>query len=69
MATRSSSSPKRSRPGSRGRAEAEFLGLTEAQYVLEVARIAYAEDDMPIETVINVFPSQQWRLSYEWPAE
>ena len=46
------------RPG-----EAEFLGLTEAQYVLEVARIAYAEDDMPIETVINVFPSQQWRLS------
>ena len=48
--------------------EAEFLGLTEAQYVLEVARIAYAEDDMPIETVINVFPSQQWRLSYEWPA-
>ena len=48
--------------------EASFLGLTEAQYVLEVARIAYAEDDMPIETVINVFPSQQWRLSYEWPA-
>ncbi len=35
---------------------------------MEVARIAYAEDDMPIETVINVFPSQQWRLSYEWPA-
>lgn len=34
----------------------------------EVARISYAEDDMPIETVINVFPSQQWRLSYEWPA-
>jgi GntR family transcriptional regulator len=51
------------RPG-----EASFLGLTEAQYVLEVARIAYAEDDRPIETVINVFPSQQWRLSYEWPA-
>jgi GntR family transcriptional regulator len=49
--------------------EADFLGLTEAQYVLEVTRIAYAEDDMPVETVINVFPSQQWRLSYEWPAE
>jgi hypothetical protein len=48
--------------------EAEFLGLTEAQYVLEGARIAYAEDDVPIETVINVFPSQQWRLSCEWPA-
>ena len=49
--------------------EAAFLGLTEAQHVLEVARIAYTEDDMPVETVINVFPSQQWRLSYEWAAE
>ena len=49
--------------------EAAFLGLTEAQYVLEVARIAYTKDDLPVETVINVFPSQQWRLSYEWPAE
>jgi GntR family transcriptional regulator len=49
--------------------EAAFLGLTEAQYVLEVARVAYKKDDMPIEAVINVFPSQQWRLSYEWSAE
>jgi GntR family transcriptional regulator len=49
--------------------EAAFLGLTEAQHVLEVARIAYTKDDMPIETVINAFPSQQWRLSYEWAAE
>jgi GntR family transcriptional regulator len=49
--------------------EAAFLGLTEAQYVLEVARIAYTKDDLPVETVINVFPSQQWRLSYEWSAE
>jgi len=49
--------------------EAAFLGLTEAQYVLEVARIAYTENDLPIEAVINVFPSQQWRLSYEWSAE
>lgn len=49
--------------------EAAFLGLTEAQQVLEVTRVAYTKDDMPIETVINVFPSQQWRLSYEWTAE
>jgi GntR family transcriptional regulator len=49
--------------------EAAFLGLTEAQHVLEVARVAYTKDDMPVETVINVFPSQQWRLSYEWTAE
>ncbi len=49
--------------------EANFLGLTEAQYVLEVTRIAYTEDGTPVETVINVFPSQQWRLSYEWSVE
>jgi GntR family transcriptional regulator len=48
--------------------EAEFLNLTEAQQVLEVARIAYSVDDLAIETVINIFPSQQWRLSYEWTA-
>jgi GntR family transcriptional regulator len=49
--------------------EASFLGLTEAQHVLEVIRIAYADGDLPVETVTNVFPSQQWRLSYEWSAE
>jgi GntR family transcriptional regulator len=49
--------------------EAEFLNLTEAQHVLEVTRTVYSKDDMPIETVTNVFPGQQWRLSYEWAAE
>jgi GntR family transcriptional regulator len=46
--------------------EASFLELTEAQQVLEVVRIAYTAGGTPVETVINVFPSQQWRLSYEW---
>nr|WP_221475561.1 GntR family transcriptional regulator [Sphaerisporangium rubeum] len=46
--------------------EADFLKLTEAQQVLEVTRIAYTAEDVAAETVINVFPSQQWRLSYEW---
>ena len=50
-------------------AEAAFLALTDAQYVLEVTRIAYTDDGRPVETVVNVFPSQQWRLSYEWEAE
>lgn len=50
-------------------AEAAFLRLTETQHVLEVTRIAYTADNQPVETVINVFPSQQWRLSYEWSAE
>jgi hypothetical protein len=60
---RSSGAARRPEPD-----EAEFLGLTEAQHVLEVDRIAYA-DELPVETVVNVFPSQQWRLAYEWPAK
>lgn len=48
--------------------EASFLLLTEAQLVLEVARTVYDTSDTLIEAVINVFPSQQWRLSYEWSA-
>jgi GntR family transcriptional regulator len=46
--------------------EASFLQLTEAQQVLVVVRVAYDADGVPLETVFNVFPSQQWRLSYEW---
>lgn len=49
--------------------EAQFLSLTEAQPVLEVARTVYGIDEKPIEAVINVFPAQQWRLSYEWAAQ
>jgi len=49
--------------------EAEFLQLTETQQVLEVTRIAYTADNVAAETVINVFPSQHWKLSYEWAAE
>ncbi|WP_405086426.1 GntR family transcriptional regulator [Microbispora sp. NBC_01389] len=48
--------------------EAEFLKLTEAQQVLEVTRIAYTTEDVAAESVFNIFPSQQWRLSYEWTA-
>lgn len=49
--------------------EASFLQLTEAQQVLVVVRVAYASDATPLETVFNVFPSQQWRLSYEWTVD
>jgi len=51
------------------REEAAFLRLTEAQPVLVVARTVYDAADRPVEAVINVFPSQQWRLSYEWSAQ
>jgi GntR family transcriptional regulator len=46
--------------------EAAFLQLTEAQQVLVVVRVAYDADNTPVEAVFNAFPSQQWRLSYEW---
>lgn len=46
--------------------EASFLKLTEAQQVLVVVRVAYDAEGTPLEAVFNVFPSQQWRLSYEW---
>ena len=42
------------------------MQLTEAQHVLVVVRVAYAADGTPLETVFNVLPSRQWRLSYEW---
>ena len=51
--------PSRTCAARQPRPEEAFLGLTEAQHVLEVTRIAYAKDDLPVETAINVFPSQQ----------
>jgi GntR family transcriptional regulator len=49
--------------------EAAFLGLAETQQVLEATCVAYTNDDLRVETVINAFPGQQWRLSDEWTAE
>lgn len=46
--------------------EADFLHISSAQYVLEVVRFAYDRIGKPLEVVINVFPSQLWRLTYEW---
>jgi len=50
-------------------AEVAFLQLTDAQQVLVVVGVACDKDDTPLETVFNVFPSQQWRLSYEWTVD
>lgn len=49
--------------------EADFLQLSPAQYVLEVTRFALNRTAQPLEMVINVFPSQMWKLAYEWVAE
>jgi GntR family transcriptional regulator len=49
--------------------EGEFLRIPQAHHVLEVVRFAYDRLGRPLEGVINVFPSQLWRLTYEWTAE
>lgn len=48
--------------------EADFLRISETQHVMEVARLARDSEGRPLEVTINVFPSQLWRLSYEWSA-
>ena len=48
--------------------EAEFLRLTEAQAVLEAARIVSDDGGQAVEAVMNVFSSQEWLPSYEWNA-
>lgn len=49
--------------------EADFLGISSAHQVLEVTRFAFDRNARPLEVVINVFPSQLWKLSYEWTAD
>lgn len=48
--------------------EADFLRISESQHVLEVTRLAYDRVGRVLEVTVNVFPSQLWRLSYEWSA-
>ncbi|MFI7038053.1 GntR family transcriptional regulator [Microbispora rosea] len=49
--------------------EASFLRIASGSHVLEVVRFAYDRLGTALEMVINVFPSQIWRLSYEWEAD
>ncbi len=49
--------------------EADFLLISSAQHVLEVTRFALDRVGKPLEIVLNVFPSQLWKLTYEWTAE
>jgi GntR family transcriptional regulator len=49
--------------------EARFLRISQAQHVLEVTRLAYDRVGRVVEATVNVFPSQLWRLSYEWSAD
>lgn len=49
--------------------EAGFLRISPTQHVLEVTRLAYDRLGRVLEATVNVFPSQLWRLSYEWSAE
>jgi GntR family transcriptional regulator len=49
--------------------EASFLQITSAQHVLEVTRLACDRVGRVLEVTVNVFPSNLWRLSYEWSAD
>lgn len=49
--------------------EVEFLRISSGQQVLEVVRFAFDRLGRAIEVVVNVFPSQLWKLTYEWAAE
>jgi GntR family transcriptional regulator len=46
--------------------ESAFLQITSLTNVLEVTRLAYDRAGRPLEVVVNVFPANLWRLSYEW---
>ncbi|WP_026412616.1 GntR family transcriptional regulator [Actinomadura oligospora] len=49
--------------------EADFLKIGKSQHVLEVVRFAFDRVGRPLDVVINVFPTQLWKLTYEWAAE
>jgi GntR family transcriptional regulator len=49
--------------------EAEFLRISRTQHVLEVTRLACDPAGRVLEVTVNVFPSNLWRLSYEWAAD
>lgn len=49
--------------------EVDFLHISSGQHVLEVVRLAFDRLGRAIEVVVNVFPSQPWKLTYEWAAE
>jgi GntR family transcriptional regulator len=51
------------------REESDFLRISPSQHVLEVTRLAYDPVGRVLEVTVNVFPSQLWRLSYEWSAQ
>jgi len=49
--------------------EAQFLRISRTQHVLEVTRLAFDQAGRVLEVTVNVFPSNLWRLSYEWAAD
>jgi GntR family transcriptional regulator len=49
--------------------EADFLRIASGHQVLQVVRYAYDHLGTPLDVVLNVFPSQLWKLTYEWTAD
>ena len=49
--------------------ETQFLRISRTQHVLEVTRLACDQAGRILEVTVNVFPSNLWKLSYEWAAD
>ena len=49
--------------------EAQFLRISRTQHVIEVTRLACDQAGRTLEVTVNVFPSNLWKLSYEWAAD
>lgn len=49
--------------------EASALQLSQGTPIITVTRVAYREDDVPLEMNDMVLPAVRYELSYEWAAE
>ena len=49
--------------------EAQFLRISRTQHVIGVTRLACDQAGRILEVTVNVFPSNLWKLSYEWAAD
>jgi hypothetical protein len=49
--------------------EAEFLRLTPPQPAFFLVRVAFDDNDRPVETCEHIMSGDRWQLSYAWAAD
>jgi GntR family transcriptional regulator len=49
--------------------EADFLGMSPDQRVLDITHIGWTAEGRAVEVCLHVMPAHQWDLEYEWPAD